>query len=384
MVLKKTSLLLFLIFFIAVVPVLATTVEEQQQKIDEYEAKVATLQTQSKTLVGQIETYNGQISLSELKISQTEDMIASVSGRINKLENELRDRSVLLEKQIVQSYKRGKIDPIQMLFGSSGVANLMANFKYLQVVQSQNSKFLYSSQKVQANYIQQKDLIEESKKKLQAQKVILNNLRVERNSLLQQTKNSEANYQNLLAQARIELAAIQSYVAGEGGASILNNQTFCNDWGCYYNQRDSQWGSVRLGNSNLSTAEYGCLVSSVAMMVTHYGKSLKPINIAVTNSAFYSPNRDTAMLWDSISVNGINLTRIRYGQNLGVLNNELAAGKSVIVGLFSGPGHFIVIKSKQGNDYIMNDPFMENGHDRKFSEKYKISDITDVEKIVFN
>jgi peptidoglycan hydrolase CwlO-like protein len=214
----------FIIFIIIIIftlewnilPVLATTVEDQQKKIDEYEAKVKLLQTQGQTLAGQIETYDGQISLAQLKIYQTEDMIASVSGRINKLESELRDRSVLLEKQIVQTYKRGKIDPIQMLFGSKGVANLMSNFKYLQVVQSQNSKFLYDSQKVQTSYVQQKALIEQSQKKLQAQKISLNNLRVERNNLLQQTKNSEANYQKLLAQARSELESIVAVLAGRG------------------------------------------------------------------------------------------------------------------------------------------------------------------------
>jgi hypothetical protein len=47
----------------------------------------------------------------------------------------------------------------------------------------------------------------------------------------------------------------------------------------------------------------------------------------------------------------------------------------VIVGLFSGPDHYIVLKSGSGGNYVMNDPFMENGGDKNFTDKYSVSNI---------
>jgi len=76
-----------------------------------------------------------------------------------------------------------------------------------------------------------------------------------------------------LTQAKNQLAAMRRFVTGQGGASILQNQTKCDSWGCYYNQRDSQWGNIGIGGSSYSMAEYGCLISSIAMVASHYGKN---------------------------------------------------------------------------------------------------------------
>ncbi len=202
--------------------------------------------------------------------------------------------------------------------------------------------------------------------------------------VLSETKNNEANYQRMLSQAEAELAAFRSFVQSQGGASILSNQTKCNDWGCYYNQRDASWGTKALGNSNSSVAEYGCLVSSVAMIATHYKKDMKPIDVAQTSSAFFYP---TAFLNKDITVNGIRVSRVSHtGSLTATMDSELAAGRPVIIGLYSAsaPKHFIVIKSGSNGNYTMHDPFMENGNDVPFTVKYKLSDIKRVDKVTIN
>ena len=67
-----------------------------------------------------------------------------------------------------------------------------------------------------------------------------------------------------------------------------------------------------------------------------------------------------------------------------IIDGELQAGRPVIVGLYSGPGHFIVLKSGSNGNYIMNDPFLENGSDVSFNSKYNVSNITEVDKISIN
>ena len=350
-----------------------------KEREDCYQKILDSLASQANTLAGQIAFYDAQIKLVLSKITQTEDQIVSISAKINFLEDKLQEKSRLLETQIRLSYKQGQLDPLRIFLSSDDVSQLISRFKYLQIVQSTNRRFLAETQTIQNSYSQQKTLIQDSQKKLDAQKKNLASIRAERDNLLKQTKNSEASYQKLLAQAKAQLAAIRNFVSGR--ATILNNQTVCDGWGCYYNQRDSQWGNIGLGGSNLSTAEYGCLVSSSAMIATHYGKNLKPLDIAINSGAFFlGSDKETALLWDTITVNGVTIRRIK-GQSRSTAENELSAGRPVIAELFGG-GHFIVLKSGSNGNYIMNDPFTENGHDINFSSKYSLNNITDFEKVV--
>jgi len=209
----KKILLLLLLTCVIVFGVKAETVGELNTKIAQLEKSIAEAQSQAKTLAGQIAYYDSQIELANLKIKQTEEQIGIFGTKIDLLESKLQERSTLLKGQIVQTYKKGPIDPLQVLFSVSDVSDLILRFKYLQIVQANNRKFLHDTQVVQTNYQQQKILIEASKKKLEAQKQTLASVRSQRDSLLTQTKNSESIYQKQLEQARLELEAVQRALA---------------------------------------------------------------------------------------------------------------------------------------------------------------------------
>ncbi|KKU03451.1 MAG: Peptidase, M23 family [Candidatus Amesbacteria bacterium GW2011_GWA1_46_35] len=187
-----------------------------QEREDCYQKILDTLGSQANTLAGQIAFYDTQIKLVLSKITQTEGQITSISSKIESLEQKLQDRSQLLEKQIVQTYKKGGLDPFEIFFSVNNFSDLLSQVKYLQTIQASNRKFLYDTQTVQTSYAQQKKLIEESRKRLQTQKTTLANLRADRDNLLRQTKNSEAIYQKLLEQARLEYEVIQkALIAGK-------------------------------------------------------------------------------------------------------------------------------------------------------------------------
>jgi hypothetical protein len=114
-------------------------------------------------------------------------------------------------------------------------------------------------------------------------------------------------------------------------------------------------------------------------MATHFGKNIKPIDIAVNTSAFVPA---TGFLYWSFSVNGVNISISSASKSL--LDSELAKGRPVIAGLYSGPAHFIVILRKEGDKYIMNDPFIENGGNRPLTDKYSVNDITTLRIVNFN
>ncbi len=334
--------------------------------------KFSQAQSQARTLSSQIAYYDSQIALTSLKISQTEIQIKAISGKIDQLESTLRTRANLLENQIVQTYKKGPIDPLQILFSDSDVSKIISRFKYLQLVQANNRKILYDTQTVQTNYAQQKTLIQDSKKKLDAQKKNLAAIITERQNLLKQTKNNESNYQKLLAQAQAELASFASFTKGYG---LLPPQSQPDGW--YFNQRDNRWGGSCIGNTCGRSPEYvwqvGCLLTDVAMVLKKNGQDVTPLTIARDTSYFFS---NTAyMLHSALAAHGFT---VNGGYNKALIDSELSAGRPVIVHLTvnSSDGHYVVLKSGSNGEYIMNDPL--TAADLNFKSSYSISSINQV------
>ncbi len=350
------------------------------QEISQYEQQIQKLKSESSTLSNQIAQYDAQIKLATLKINQTEEKISLLGGRIGQLQISLESLSKAFSSRVAYSYKMGRLhEPFLMLLTSKDLTSAFTSYEYLQRIQESDRNLLVRLQDAQVTYeVQKKDQVV-LQKQLSEQKNVLGAQKVAKNVLLQQSRNDEKHYQQLLSEARRQLDALKRFVVSQGGATILQNQTKCNSWGCYYNQRDSLWGNIGLGGSNYSTAEYGCLVTSVSMMASHYGKNIRPIDIAIDSSNFVPR---TGYLSHSFSVNGVNVTITNASKDK--LDGELAAGRPVIVGLYSGPDHFIVILRKEGGNYIMHDPFLENGAERLLTDKYSVSNINSLRLVSFN
>ncbi|TRZ44715.1 hypothetical protein D4S03_11920, partial [bacterium] len=138
-----------------------------------------------------------------------------------------------------------------------------------------------------------------------------------------------------------------------------------------------------IGSSSETLGRVGCLITSTAMVASHYGKrSLKPSDIAASSDPFvYST---AYMVKGDWTVNGVTVTRNDVSITTGKIDEELSEGRPVIVGLYLGPAHFVVIKGKNDQGYIMNDPYMENGYDKPFSDKYNVSNITQLDIVRVN
>lgn len=50
----------------------------------------------------------------------------------------------------------------------------------------------------------------------------------------------------------------------------------------------------------------------------------------------------------------------------------------------STPEHFLVVKSRDGDDYVINDPFLENGMNIKFKSVYSLDNIATVDRVSVN
>lgn len=389
-VFKKSFLLLsvLLIFFSFTKSAYAQTcgsLDECNTLIKQYEEQITKLQGQASTLKNQITQFDVQIKLTSLKIAQTEEQIKMLGGRIDQLGDSLNALTEAFNARAVETYKLSKIESnIVFILSAGNIDDVVTKFHYLQRIQEEDQNLLIRLEQAQTTYQGEKTEQETLQAQLQTQKANLNSQKAAKNSLLSATKNDETKYQSLLSQAKAQLAAFQSYVTRQGGASILSGQTKCNDWGCYYNQREAEWGNIGLGGSSYTVANYGCLVTSVSMLASHYGKNIKPSDIAVSSNAFVP---GTGYLYHSFVTNGVSISVSAVSKS--ILDSELAAGRPVIAGLYSGPDHFIVIVRKDGDNYIMKDPFIENGagsdgNGRPLTDEYNVSDISSLRLVSFN
>ena len=356
------------------------TKDHVEEKVKCLTDRVGQLGSQANTLKNQISQFDYQIKLTTLKISQTEAQINLLGGRIDQLEVSLQDLTKAFSSRAVETYKLSKFENnFFFVLSASDIKDATSRFHYLQKIEEEDRSLLTRLQEAQTTYQGQKADQETLQKQLKDQQSVVNTQKASKAKLLSTTQNDEKKYQSLLSQAKSQLSAFNRFVAGHGGAGILSNQTKCGAWGCYYNQRDSAWGNIGMGGSSYSMASYGCLATSVSMMASHNGKNIKPGDIAVNSDAFVP---GTGYLYHDFSINGIKVTVNTASKS--ILDSELSAGRPVIAGLYSGPDHFIVILRKEGDKYIMNDPFMENGSERPLTDKYSVSDITSLRLVSFN
>jgi len=226
---------LILIFLLLFFPhtVFALTPEELQNQIQEYEAKISNLQQQENTLSKQISLLNSNIELTKLRIEtigfaidKLEKEIEELAGEIGRLEVLLTKRSELMLHRIPEAYKRQKIPSFEILLLSSNISDFISRTKYMNRVQEEDAQLLVQLKATQNNFGERKNTREKKKEqqeKLKRQqedeKKKLDQQKNLKQKLLEQTKNSEATYQTLLANARNELLAIQGILAG-GGSEV--------------------------------------------------------------------------------------------------------------------------------------------------------------------
>ncbi len=191
--------------------------ERLSREIAQYEQELQRLRSQALTLSNQIAQYDAQIRLTTLKIEQTQEKIALLGGRIYQLQNSLEALTQAFTSRVVKTYKMSRVnDPFLMIITSPDLESAFSSFYYLRKIQESDRDLLIRLQKAQNVYEEEKSTQEELQKELEEQKTFLNDQKSAKAILLEQTKNDEKRYQELLAAAKAEFEAIQAIIAGKG------------------------------------------------------------------------------------------------------------------------------------------------------------------------
>lgn len=342
-------------------------------KIRALEQKVSDLKSQGNSLTAQIGAMDNQITLTEYRIDSTKNQmmeitldIAAAGKRMQNLEGSLDNVTKVLLNRIVANYQAGGTNNMQALLTSGNISDMVTRANYLKLVQSHDRKLLYDTQQARNDYANQKLILESKKKKveelnkqLQEYTKQLDQDKINKEQLLSATKNDEVHYQKLLTDARAQVEAMKSFTRSQGGSRLLGTITSADGW--YFSQRDSRWGNNSMGNSPETVWEVGCLASSMAMILKKHGQDVTPATIVANSSYFFSNTAYMLIPW------GGGKFTSRWGNNTAFIDEKLASGEPVIVGV-KGSSHFIVLKSGSNGDYIMHDPW--EGPDLRFKDYY--------------
>lgn len=213
---KRLVLVVILGFFLAFAsPAVADTIGELQEKI-------AQLEGQASSLAKEISLKNSQIALTQLKIGSTRTSIDKLSKEIDQLNTQIKELEELKTRRLElalhrapEAYKRKSMSLVGFLLLGQNFSDVLSRIKYLTRVQEVDAQLYKQLQLTQTNYNERKDTrekkkteLESLKRQLEGQTRDLERTKRDKQILLDQTKNSESVYQQLLAQALAEKRAL--------------------------------------------------------------------------------------------------------------------------------------------------------------------------------
>ncbi len=362
------------------------------QEIAKYQAEITQAGADKQTLQTAINALNLQREEVQTQILATQEQIAATTLEISQLGSSIADTQSTIETdqaalaEDVRSLSADDEQPliVQVLSAKSLAAawdDAAATLQVQAAIQNQVQALAAKESQLADSQTASKEkqaALSSQKQSLTRDRVTLTQTQAQKARLLVETNAKEANYEKLLARAKAELVSFSTFATNAGGFGLLSNQTSCDSWGCYYNQRDSAWGNDPLNGTQYLLKSDGCLVTAMAMVMTHYGyRNVTPVSVNANpaNFASYYP----AYLLLTINVDGVSATR-----KAATINATLATGNPVIVGLYAyGGTHFVVLTKESGRgDYLMRDPYIPNGKDISFSAHYSLRNIFGVSKVV--
>lgn len=371
------SATMFSIIF-APINAVAETISDLQRQKEAYAQEAQNARDQSKKkateadyLKSKLSQLNAEINEAEVALSITNTKITETNALIDSLKKQIADQEEMLEREkvtmnsIVSSwYMEGDSSSmINNLFSSSNLSEVITRQEYYESIKQQIEIRMEKIEELKKQLYEQKTLQDNNVAELNQHK---NNQLVQKNTIEQQRNyqsyllKSTTNSINELKQqeknATQKAQEIQGKIDQISATKSWGGQiTSANDSSWYYSQL--WYPNLYLGPSPYTVAQYGCLISSLAMVAKYYGRN-HDIPSAVSASSF---NSEGYLLYTPIVSDGgsqpINWSRV---------NEELSEGHPVVIGVALGinmgnsygVSHFVVLKpySQNGNKYQMHDP----------------------------
>ncbi|MBI5151251.1 MAG: peptidoglycan DD-metalloendopeptidase family protein [Candidatus Pacebacteria bacterium] len=192
-------------------------VEDCKNALNENLGQQKTLSSTIQYLENKTRLTEGEMRKTELEIQRLEKEIEMLQIRIGGLELSLKRLTEILISRVQNAYKKRMNDPTLLLFSSQSFGDFFMKYKYMQLSQNYTRTMINEAEIQKISYDEEKTVkekkqreVEQLRKKLETQKILLQQQKIQKQALLTSTKNDESRFQTLLQQAIAEKNAIEA------------------------------------------------------------------------------------------------------------------------------------------------------------------------------
>jgi len=139
----------------------------------EVEQELARLRTQAHSLSDEIANIERQKSSTNRIVNELDRQITGLSGQIDQItvdlliaQDALLEKRAVLERRLVDIYKRGSLYGWQVLFAAESFGDLLSRYKYLYLVSRQDRLLTNDMHKLQDRVARQRQLLVDSREAL--------------------------------------------------------------------------------------------------------------------------------------------------------------------------------------------------------------------------
>ncbi len=353
-------------------------IEELEQKAKDYQRIINLKQQQQTTLKNQIELMDVEIEKLENYTQLLEKEIEKLEKEEDRIERELIEKEKFIQtekkklEELIQFFNQIDRDlKLEFLANKGDLTKIFTQTELLDQTSQKIGEILEKYQEEKFKFEKKKeelskkiDEIKNKQEELKAKRGYLNNEKNSKRILLEETLGEETRYQKLLE--RIEkqkqeligdIDALSDKKKKElekikAEAPKPKSKLASTNW--YYSQKDRRWAYNRIGLSSSLMKDYGCAVTSLAMVFTYHKEKITPGELAA-KPIFY---RDL-IVWPNYWGNLNLVSSTTHGSvNWKTVDKALEENNLVIVFVraVSGKGHYVVIHNKDNRDYIVHDP----------------------------
>jgi peptidoglycan hydrolase CwlO-like protein len=349
-----------------------------EKKAKAYQELIDIKNKQQDTLSSQLESIDKEQEINRLKLSQTQKQVLDLDQRINELEKGIlaKESNLQIQKNILvglmQSYyeydQQGLLDLVLI---DKNFSETVVQADYLEQSSVKLSSVLEAIEKDRNEMMSDRNEMNQKKEEVNKQKEVLAdrnsalaNNESQKQSLLEKTQGEEQKYKDLLARVEAQKLELFNFSEASNADEVISSvgkypkpkdNLASTSW--YYSQRDSRWGNKKIGNSSSLMKDYGCAVTSVAMVFRKKGAGTDPGKMCREKIFYYD-----LIKWPSTWSPGISLSSsISHGNiKWSTIDSEIKKGNPVIVYIkktSGGGGHYVVVTGKDSKDYIVHDPY---------------------------
>jgi septal ring factor EnvC (AmiA/AmiB activator) len=147
--------------------------EESKRRLEEIRAERDRLQRQRERLQGQVHDVNDELSNLERQRESTHRIVNEIERQIGGLasqldrssaelilaQDNLAERRAVLERRLVDIYKRGPLHTFQVLLAAEGFGDLLSRYKYLYLTSQQDRSLVTDVEKLRNRVVTQRNNI---------------------------------------------------------------------------------------------------------------------------------------------------------------------------------------------------------------------------------